>query len=363
MKFTHLHVHTHYSLLDGLPKIDQLLDACKKLEMDSVAITDHGVMYGAVEFFQKAKKKNIKPIIGCEVYIAQNGMTMKRPGIDIKPYHLVLLVKNDEGYRNLVKLVTKAHLEGFYYKPRIDKELLKKHSKGLIGLSACIAGEIPKAILSGNIEKAENLVLEYRNIFEPDSFYLELQHHPSIPNQQKVNDALIKIGKKYHIPLVATNDVHYLNAEDAQAHDVLLAVQTDKKTSDQNRLTMTEEDFSLRPAEQMTKDFAHIPEAITNTQKIVSQCNFEFKLGVLQLPHFDVPSGQTPDEYLHQLCREGLQKKYPIITLEIKERLDFELKVIKKMGFASYFLIELLREIKLRALFVRVQGHIIKAQA
>ncbi|MFH1611839.1 MAG: DNA polymerase III subunit alpha [bacterium] len=337
--FTHLHVHTHYSLLDGLSKIDQLLDTCKELKMDSVAITDHGTMYGVVELFQKAKKAGIKPVIGCEMYIARNGMHMKRPNIDVKPYHLVLLVKNEEGYHNLVKLVTKAHLEGFYYKPRIDKELLKKHSKGLIGLTACIAGEIPRTIINKDIKKAEELVLEYRDIFEPDSFYLELQHHPSIPEQKKVNDELIKISKKYNIPVVATNDAHYLKPEDAEAHDVLLAIQTDRKITDPNRLSMLDEDYSLRPPERMIEEFKNVPEAISNTQKIVEQCNFEFTLGVLQLPHFDVPSGQAPEVYLRELCRNSLPKKYPEMTPEIKERLDFELSVIHKMGFDSYFLI------------------------
>ncbi|MFC1700958.1 DNA polymerase III subunit alpha [Patescibacteria group bacterium] len=339
MKFSHLHVHSHYSLLDGLAKIDQLLDTCKELGMNSMALTDHGTMYGAVEFFQKAKKKGIKPIIGCEVYLAPNGMLKKRPNIDNKPYHLVLLVKNQQGYSNLVKLVTKANLEGFYYKPRIDKELLKKYSDGLIGLSACIAGEIPRTIYNNHPEKAEKLSLEYQNIFGPGNFYLELQHHPSIKEQESINKELIKISKKHNIPLVATNDVHYLKKEDAEAHDVLLAVQTDKKTSEQNRLTMKNEDFSFRPSEQMIQDFSHAPEAIENTQKIADKCDFEFELGTIQLPHFDVPSEQTPDEYLRDLCKKGLEKKYPNTSPETINRFDYELEIIKKMGYASYFLI------------------------
>ena len=222
MKFTHLHVHSHYSLLDGLTKIDNLLDYVKKSGMDSVALTDHGVLYGAVEFFKKAKEKGIKPIIGSEVYVAIEGMHQKRPNIDDKRYHLILLAKNEEGYKNLVKLISKAHLEGFYYKPRIDEELLKEHSNGLICLTACIQGKIPRLILSKKIEEAEKLCQKYQEIFGKDNFYLELQHHPNIPEQKTVNSGLIAISKKYNIPLVATNDVHYLKTEDAEAQDILM---------------------------------------------------------------------------------------------------------------------------------------------
>jgi len=225
MKFTHLHVHSHYSLLDGLPKIDQLLDYVKELGMDSVALTDHGVLYGAVEFFQKAKARGIKPIIGVEVYVAFEKMSQKRPNIDNKRYHLVLLAKNKEGYENLVKLVTKAHLEGFYYKPRVDEELLRKHSKGLIASTACLAGKVPRLIMSNKLEEAEELAQRYNDIFGQGNFYLELQHHPNIPEQAKVNKELINISKKYGIPLIATNDVHYLKPEDAEAQDVLMHIQ------------------------------------------------------------------------------------------------------------------------------------------
>ena len=338
MKFTHLHVHSHYSLLDGLSKIDQLLDACQELKMSSIALTDHGAMYGLVEFFQKAKKRGIRPIIGCEIYLAPNGMHQKRPNIDAKSYHLVLLVKNKKGYRNLVKLVTKANLEGFYYKPRIDKDLLKKYSEGLIGMSACLAGEIPKTALV-DFEKAEKLALEYRDIFDKDDFYLEIQHHPGIPEQEKANQVLIKIAKKNNIPLVATNDTHYVRKEDAEAQDVLMSVQTDKRISDQDRLTMKIDDFSLRSTEEMINDFKDTPEAIENTQKIVAKCNFEFELGKYQLPYFEVPKGQTPDEFLEELCKKGLKKRYPDITKEITDRFKYELGVIKETGFASYFLI------------------------
>ncbi|HDH99167.1 MAG TPA: PHP domain-containing protein, partial [bacterium] len=242
MKFTHLHVHSHYSLLDGLPRIDQLLDHAKKLGMDSLALTDHGVMYGAVEFYKKAKKKGIKPIIGIEAYQALNKRTDRRPGIDDKRYHLVLLAKNETGYKNLVKLTTRAHLEGFYYKPRIDEELLAEHSQGLICLSGCLAGKIPKLILANKIEEAERTASKYKELFGKDNFYLELQHHPHIPEQKKVNNVLIGLSKKLDIPLVSTNDCHYLRPEDADAQDILMLINTNANPQDPERLTMKMDD-------------------------------------------------------------------------------------------------------------------------
>lgn len=340
MKFTHLHVHSHYSLLDGLPKIDQLLDYVKELGMDSVALTDHGVLYGAVEFFQKAKERGIKPIIGVEIYVAFEKMSQKRPNIDNKRYHLVLLAKNKEGYENLVKIVTKAHLEGFYYKPRVDEELLKKHSKGLIASTACLAGKIPRLIMSNKLDEAEELAQKYNKIFGQGNFYLELQHHPNIPEQEKVNKELINISKKYGIPLIATNDVHYLKPEDAEAQDVLMLINTGNNTSNTERKSMTIDDFSLKTPEEMTKLFEYIPEAIENTQKIVEKCNFEFELGENKLPYFDVPNHKTPDEYLKDLCNEGLKQRYGLKpNKKITDRIEYELSVIKTTGFASYFLI------------------------
>lgn len=340
MKFTHLHVHSHYSLLDGLAKIDQLLDRAKELKMSSLALTDHGSMYGVVEFSQKAKKRGLKPIIGSEMYLAYEGMNLRRPNIDDKRYHLVLLVKDKKGYKNLVHLTSQAWLEGFYYKPRIDKELLKKHSQGLIALSACLQGEIPQAIINGRLDLAEKLALEYQTIFGPGNFYLELEHHPGLKEQEIVNQELIKISKKYNIPLVATHDVHYLKPEDAQAQDVLMAIQTDKKAADENRLTMKADDFSLRPAEEMREWFKDTPEAISNTQKIVDQCNFEFELGKIQLPYFEVPHGQSPDEFLKNLCQKGLKNRYgDKPSQEVLNRLNYELEIIKQTGFAPYFLI------------------------
>lgn len=340
MKFTHLHVHSHYSLLDGLTKIDDLLDYVKKLGMDSVALTDHGVLYGAVEFYKKAKQAGIKPIIGCEVYMAYEKMTQKRPNIDDKRYHLVLLVKNEEGYKNLVKLVTESHLKGFYYKPRIDDELLAKHSSGLIALTACIQGKIPQLILANKIKQAENYILKYKKIFGEGNFYLEIQDHPNIKKQKKLNDTLIKLSKKLDVPLVATNDSHYLRPEDAEAQDILMLINTGAKPDDPERLTMKDNDFSLKTPEQMSESFKDVPESIKNTQKIKDLCNFDFKLGKTKLPYFETNSKETPDEYLERLCKEGINKKYgKFPKAKVNSRLEYELSVIKETGFASYFLI------------------------
>jgi len=340
-KFTHLHVHSHYSLLDGLPKIEEILDYAKEQGMDSVALTDHGVLYGAVEFYKKAQKAGIKPIIGVEMYMAFESMHQKRPNIDDKRYHLVLLVKNEEGYRNLVKLITRAHLEGFYYKPRIDEALLEQHASGLIGLSGCLQGKIPQLILAKKIPEAEKLAQKYQAIFGKGNFYLEIQDHPNLPEQKIVNKALIEISKKYNIPLVATNDVHYLKPEDAQVQDILMLINTGAKPDDPERLTMKADDFSMRSPKKMIESFKEIPEAIENTQKIVESCNFNFELGKTKLPHFETPNGKPPDEYLKELCYQGLEKhKSQIKDLKkAKERLEYELSVIKQTGFASYFLI------------------------
>lgn len=338
-KFTHLHVHTHYSLLDGLPKVEELLNKTKEFGMDSVAITDHGTMYGAIEFYQKAKEMEIKPIIGEEFYVAFEKINQRRPNIDDKRYHLILLAKNFEGYRNLVKLTTKAWLDGFYYKPRIDDELLAKYSKGLICLTACLQGKVPRLILAGKIDEAENLLKKYKEIFEKDSLYLELQDHPNIPEQKKVNKALIELSKKLEIPLVATNDVHYLKKEDAEAQDVLMLINTNAKPDDPERLTMKSDNFSFKKAEEMEKAFKMVPEAIKNTQKISEMCNLEIELNKTKLPYFEVQNGKTPDEYLKELCQQGIREHFKKETPEIKKRLEYELAVIEKMNFASYFLI------------------------
>src|ERR1035437_1192299 len=273
MKFTHLHTHSHYSLLDGLPKIDELLDCTKESGMTSVALTDHGVMYGAVEFYKKAKSKGIKPIIGCEVYTAFEKLTDKRPNIDSKRNHLILLAKNEQGYKNLVKLVTIGHLEGFYYKPRIDEEVLEKYAEGLIGLSACVQGKIPRLLLSNKLEEAEETAKKYEKFFGKGNFYLELQHHQNIPDQITANKRLIELSKKTGIPLVATNDIHYLRKEDAEAQDVLMLINTGADINDPERLSMTRDDFSMISPEEMQELFKDTPEAIENTQKIADACN------------------------------------------------------------------------------------------
>jgi DNA polymerase-3 subunit alpha len=327
-------------LLDGLPKIDELLDYVKELGMDSVAITDHGALYGAVEFYKKAKKKGIKPIIGSEIYLAFEDMHQKRPNIDDKRYHLVLLVKNEVGYKNLVKLLTKAHLEGFYYKPRVDEKLLAEHSEGLIALSACLQGKIPRLILAKRMADAEKTALKYQEIFGKGNFYLELQDHPNIKEQKTANEGLIAISRKLNIPLVATNDSHYLKPEDAEAQDILMLVNTGADLNDPERLTMKTDDFSLKTPEEMMAAFKEIPEAIKNTQKIAEECNFEFKLGEIKLPHFKTPDNKTEGQYLKELCLQGIEKRYGKSPgKEVFERLDYELGVIKKTGFASYFLI------------------------
>ncbi len=336
--FTHLHVHSHYSLLDGLPKIDELIEKAKKEKMNALALTDHGVMYGVVEFYKKAKEANLKPIIGAEVYLAPNNLKSKRPKIDDKPFHLVLLVKNIDGYKNLIKLTTIAHLEGFYYKPRIDKNTLRQHAQGLIALTACLHGEIPRAIISKEYEKAKELLREYLEIFG-DDFYLEVQDHPNIPEQKNVNQKLYDLSQEFKVPLVATNDVHYLNPADAETQDILLCLQTKKIKSDRHRLCMLGENFSFRSQKQMEETFSSWPEAILNTQKIVEKCNLELELNKIKLPAFAVPNGLTPDEYLEKLCLERFPQYFPKKDKQAFERLNYELSIIKKTGFAPYFLI------------------------
>ena len=339
MKFTHLHTHSHYSLLDGLAKIDDLVDKAVELNMDSLALTDHGVMYGAVEFYQKAKAKNIKPIIGMEAYVATGSRHDKNAGIDDKRNHLILLAKNETGYKNLIKLTTSAHLEGFYYKPRIDKELLREHSEGIIASSACIAGEVPRAVLSGDLKKAEKIIGEFQEIFGKENFYLEIQHHPSFKEQEIVNKALIGLSETTGALLIAANDVHYINAEDDKAQDILMCIQMNRTVNEKDRLSMVGDDYSLKSQETMIEQFKHIPEAIDNTQKIVEACNIELELGKILLPHYKVPGDLSPDKYLEKLCRGEIGKRYGKSNEEIEKRLRFELDTIKKMGFDSYFLI------------------------
>lgn len=338
-QFTHLHVHSHYSLLDGLPKIGELVSYAKELGMDSLALTDHGVMYGIVEFYQACTKAGIKPIIGVEVYVAPNGHKEKRSKIDDEHHHLILLAENQVGYQNLIQLVTKAHLEGYYYRPRVDRELLAQHHEGLICLSGCLKGELPTAILSGNTHQAEETVQWYAKTFGENNYFLELQDHPNLPNQALVNEALISYGKKFNLPLVATCDSHYLKPDDAEAQDILLCIQMKRQLDDQDRMSMRQTNLSLRTPAEMDLAFAHLPEAIANTNRIAERCNVTIELGKVQLPHYEVPEDQTGETYLRQLAEGGIERRYGAMTPAIQERLDYELSVIEKTGFASYFLI------------------------
>ncbi len=344
MNFVHLHLHTHYSLLDGLTKIDELIEFAKQQGSGAVAITDHGVMYGVIEFYQKCKKAGIKPIIGVEAYMAPKSRFNKNTKDDERRnYHLLLLAKNNQGYKNLIKLTSLAHLEGFYYKPRIDWEILKKYHEGIIACSACLAGEIPSLIRAGKKEKAKKRILEYNDLFGQGNFYLELMHHPQIEELPEVNRQLIELSKELNVPLVATNDVHYLKKEDNESQDILLCLQNKKKITDTNRMNMMAIDASMRSNSEMIKNFSDVPEAISNTVKIAEKCNVEIELNNVQLPFFQVPKGFNEDSYLRELCEKGLEKRYNKnynnVGQEIKERMDYELSVIKKMGWPSYFLI------------------------
>ncbi|MDZ7611715.1 MAG: DNA polymerase III subunit alpha [Candidatus Moranbacteria bacterium] len=339
-KFTHLHVHTHYSLLDGLTKIDDLLDKVKEMGMDSVAITDHGVMYGVPEFYEKAVEKGVKPIIGCEFYLNPYGRDKKQSKADDIRHHLILLAKNNQGYKNLLKLSTKAHLEGFYYKPRIDLQILEKYAEGLIGLTACIEGEIPSLIISKNYEQAKKKALEYQRILGEGNFYLELQHLPNLDKQQIANEGLKKLSQETGIPLVATTDSHYVNPEDNEVQDILLCIQTGKKIDDENRLSLKENPLYLKSPEEMAKNFADVPEAVENTFKIAEKCNVEIEFGNTKLPRFEPPEGYSNEEYLREICEQGLKEKYgENVTNEHRERMEYELDIISRMGFSSYFLI------------------------
>ena len=339
MAFAHLHVHTEYSLLDGASRVKELIRRTKELGMDSVAITDHGVMYGAVRFYKEAKAQGIHPVIGCEVYLAP-GMRQERAEVDgTRYYHLILLAENETGYRNLVELISLANIEGYYYKPRIDKELLRQYHEGIIALSACVAGEIPQAILRGNNERAEALVAEYVEIFGQDNFFLEIQDH-GLPEEKTVNRALRELAKKYDIGFVATNDVHYVHADDSEFHDILLCVQTGRTINDPDRMRFSGPDYYLKSEEEMAALFADYPEALENTAKIAARCQVDFTFGELQLPFYPLPEHfESDDAYLRALCEERLSSRYADVTDEIRTRLDYELDVIHGMGYASYFLI------------------------
>ena len=339
MNFTHLHVHTEYSLLDGSNKIKEYVARVKELGMDSAAITDHGVMYGVIDFYREAKAAGINPILGCEVYVAPNSRFDREVGSDEdRYYHLVLLAENNQGYANLMKIVSLGFVEGFYYRPRVDKELLRQYHEGIIALSACLAGEVPRYLTRGLYEEARQNALEYQEIFGKDNYFLELQDH-GIPDQRLVNQQLLRMSEELHIPLVATNDVHYTYEDDVAAHDILLCIQTGKKLTDENRMRYEGGQYFVKSPEQMAELFPYALQALENTHKIAKRCHVEIEFGVTKLPRFDVPSPYTSWEYLNKLCYEGLDERYGNRAEELKSRLKYELDTIQKMGYVDYFLI------------------------
>ena len=360
MAFAHLHVHTEYSLLDGSNKIKEYVKRVKELGMDSAAITDHGVMYGIIDFYRAAKAEGIKPIIGCEVYVAPNSRFDKElTGGDDRYYHLVLLAENNVGYANLMKIVSKGFTEGYYYKPRVDMEVLNRYHEGIIALSACLAGEVARYIQKGLYEEAKKAALKYQACFGKDNYFLELQDH-GMPEQATVNQALLRMSRELAIPLVATNDVHYTYADDEKSHDILLCIQTGKKLSDENRMRYEGGQYFVKSEEEMKGLFPYAWEAVENTQTIADRCNVDIEFGVTKLPHFEVPVGFTSETYLSKLCFDGLKERYGSSFSNtnvganeddymhqpagdtgqtLKERLDYELGVIKRMGYVDYFLI------------------------
>lgn len=339
MSFTHLHVHTEYSLLDGSSKIKELIHQTKELGMDSIAITDHGAMYGVIDFYKAARTEGIKPIIGCEIYVTTGSRFDKdsRKG-EHRYYHLVLLAENNTGYHNLMKIVSRGFTEGFYYKPRVDYEVLERYSEGLIALSACLAGEVATYIREDHYEKAKETALRLQDIFGKEHFFLELQDH-GISEQTKVNTALLQMSKETGIELVATNDIHYTYKEDAEAHDILLCIQTGKKVQDEDRMRYEGGQYYLKSPEEMQRLFPYAAQALENTGKIAQRCNVEIVFGEQKVPKYEVPQGYTAVSYLTHLCEEGIKRRYPDVTKELRERLEYELKTIENMGYVDYFLI------------------------
>ncbi|MDY5774976.1 MAG: DNA polymerase III subunit alpha, partial [Lachnospiraceae bacterium] len=339
MAFTHLHVHTEYSLLDGSNKISEYVARVKELGMNSAAITDHGVMFGVIDFYRKAREAGINPILGCEVYVAPNSR-FDRENVhgEDRYYHLVLLAENNIGYSNLMKIVSKGFVDGYYYKPRVDMEVLEQYHEGIIALSACLAGEVPRAIARGDYEEAKEVAKRYEQCFGKGNFFLELQDH-GIPEQANVNQQLLRMSQELGIELVATNDVHYTFAEDAEPHDILLCIQTGKKLADEDRMRYEGGQYYVKSEEEMKNLFPYALQALENTQKIADRCHVEIEFGVTKLPHFEVPEGYDSWTYLNKLCFDGLKQRYPDNYEELEERLEYELSVIQKMGYVDYFLI------------------------
>lgn len=353
-EFVHLHVHSEYSLLDGLSRLPDMCQRAQAMGMKSLALTDHGVMYGAVEFAHAAEECDIKPIIGCEIYVAPRRMDQKDPQLDTHPNHLILLAENQTGYRNLLKIVSKAHLEGYYYRPRADRQLLTEYHEGLIALSACASGEIPRLILNGELDKACEAAVWYRDVYGPGNFFLELQEHEGMPQLRDVNAKLIEMSRALGIPVVATNDAHYIRAEEAIAQELLLCIQTGTTIDDPKRFQMSSRDYYLRSPEEMARLFGEIPEALMNTLAIAERCHVNLKRTQYHLPPFEVPPGYDTQSYLRHLCEEGVKERYHPVTQEVTDRLNYELELIHNMGFDSYFLIvwDLVRYARSRGILV-----------
>ena len=333
--FAHLHVHTEYSLLDGMCRIPQLVSRARELGLDSLAITDHGSMYGVIQFYLAAREAGVRPIIGCEFYVAPSSRHSRGSG-DKNSFHLVLLAKNLEGYQNLLQLCTAAHLEGFYYKPRVDRELLASRCEGLVALSACVQGEVPRLILEGRVQEAKESARWYKEVF--GDYYLEIQRHP-IPELEQVNEQLVSLGAELDIPLVATNDVHYVDKQDAAWHDLLLCIQTNTSVHDEQRMRMAGDFFYLKSPQEMAELFADIPQALENTERIAQACNLELDFGQVHLPELELPEGRSADEYLAEMCWKGLAQRYAEPSAEVKDRLEYELEVVRQTQFAHYFLV------------------------
>ena len=339
MSFTHLHLHTEYSLLDGACRIEQLMDEVQRLGQTSVAVTDHGVMYGVIDFYRAAKKRGIKPIIGCEVYMAARTRFDKIHALDSERYHLILLCENETGYKNLIKLVSEGFVTGFYTKPRIDRELLEKYHEGLIALSACIAGEIPRALLSGDYEGAKKKALWYRSVMGENNFFLEIQDH-GLPEQKRIIPMLAQLSRETGIPLVATNDVHYISKEDSEMQQVLICIQTNHTLGEDTGMEFQTQEFYLKSEQEMLSLFPDYADAVERTSEIAERCNVEFEFGKTKLPHFEVPGNQDHFEYLKNMAQEGMHLRYgENIPEEYQKRLDYELSVISRMGYVDYYLI------------------------
>ncbi len=337
--FAHLHVHSEFSLLDGMSRVQDICDRARETGMEAVALTDHGQIYGMIKFNRAAQQAGVKPIFGCEVYQAPRRMTDRDSQLDSRAHHLVLLAENETGYKNLLQLVTKANLEGFYYRPRIDKELLAEHTEGLICLSACLSGEVPTLLLNGQAEQARQVVGWFKELFGPDHYFIEMQRHAGIPELEAVNAGLVSLAKEFGLRLVATNDVHYVRREDSAAQELLLAIQTNTTLSDPTRMRMSGDDYYLTTPEEMEALFPEYPEALENTLLIAERCNVDLSFSGYHLPKFPLPEGQTAEAYLRQQCEEGLRRRYPEVTPKLRERLDYELGIIHGMGFDDYFLI------------------------